>query len=176
MFANNLTQNGWMAVAFQGQACKQIENEGGACMASTPVTECSWVNQNNLMGSLSWNDAQPKNVRIANVDGLMKAANFTTLIATQIGSMTYCKVSQLVSQAPLTGVADMDKVFQANPALNYTILNAVGPGNGTVLAIHTSTNLSPTRIPIVFANSNETTVASTPETTTPVTAAITEVR
>ncbi|CAJ0952881.1 unnamed protein product, partial [Mesorhabditis belari] len=123
LFANNLPYMGWMAMGFQGVACKNIEGTGGPCMANTPVTECSWTNGRQMTAGLSYNDATPQNLRITNVDALMKAINFTQEVVTQVENMTYCRVSQMVTAAPLNGVFDADKRARSSLFPRYSALN-----------------------------------------------------
>ncbi|CAJ0580103.1 unnamed protein product, partial [Mesorhabditis spiculigera] len=152
MFANNLpataTYDSYMAIAFQPNKCDDYESNGVPCMANSSVTECSALNGKLMTASLSWNNLDPKNVRIDNAADLAKAVSLSLSALTSSNGQTYCKTMQRITGAPLNGVANSDKVFQLVSGTQYAVMMAVGPANGTVIAHHTGVAMSTARMMI----------------------------
>ncbi|CAJ0579991.1 unnamed protein product, partial [Mesorhabditis spiculigera] len=145
LFSNNLpntaTYDSYMAIGFQPEACAEIESDSKTpCMASAPVIECSALNGQLMAPAVSWNTADPQNVRIDNAAELAKAVGLTMSALESNNGQTYCKLMQRITGAPLNGVANADKVFQNDPTVSYGILMATGATNGSVLTHHPHPN------------------------------------
>ncbi|CAJ0952710.1 unnamed protein product, partial [Mesorhabditis belari] len=153
MFATNLpptaSYDSWMAVAFQANPCDSYEGNGIPCMSNSPVTECSALNGKLMAPALSWNNDEPRNVRIDNAADLAKAVTLQMSALENSQGQVYCKTLQRVQGAPFNGMPNTDKVFQLDTMKMYAIFMAVGPTNGTVLAHHTGVAMSSKRMMIM---------------------------
>ncbi|CAJ0952739.1 unnamed protein product, partial [Mesorhabditis belari] len=145
LFSNNLGDNSaytsYMAIGFQPAACAEVETASTMpCMASAPVMECSALNGRLMSPAVSWNTADPMNVRIDNAADLATAVALSMSALENANGQTYCKLTQRITGAPLNGLPNANQVFQYNPTQKYAILMAAGVTNGSVLTHHPHPN------------------------------------